>query len=152
MSTQGILGKVCSACKHWWPYERFYYERRSKDGRASRCMTCNYKQVTKWKKSHPTAVRKVNQRHQKDYAERRRELKRFRLYGVTPEDFSALKSRQKNKCGICCALLTACAHVDHDHSSKKVRGLLCHRCNLGLGHFKDSVGLLSKAINYLNEH
>jgi hypothetical protein len=40
-------------------------------------------------------------------------------------------------------------HRDHDHKTGKTRGYLCHNCNVGLGHFKDSPKLLQKAIEYL---
>ena len=40
--------------------------------------------------------------------------------------------------------------IDHCHSTGKIRGLLCDRCNHGLGHFKDDINLLIKAIEYLN--
>src|SRR5579885_3689469 len=42
-------------------------------------------------------------------------------------------------------------HFDHDHVTKKFRGILCHNCNLGLGQFKDKELLLLKAINYLRK-
>ena len=42
-------------------------------------------------------------------------------------------------------------HVDHDHETEKIRGLLCNTCNLGLGAFKDSIELMLEAINYLHE-
>ncbi|HEY1871076.1 MAG TPA: endonuclease domain-containing protein [Chitinophagaceae bacterium] len=61
----------------------------------------------------------------------------------------------KEKCCSICGRKTAGGkgtwHVDHDHKTKRFRGLLCHCCNLGLGHFQDSIKLLIKAIDYLKE-
>lgn len=42
--------------------------------------------------------------------------------------------------------------VDHDHNTNKIRGLLCSRCNMGLGFFDDSIEGLTKAINYLKKY
>ena len=42
--------------------------------------------------------------------------------------------------------------LDHDHATGKLRGILCQRCNVGLGYFDDSVDLLRQAIDYLNKY
>jgi hypothetical protein len=39
--------------------------------------------------------------------------------------------------------------VDHNHKTGMIRGLLCHRCNTGLGHFEEKIDLLHNAIEYL---
>lgn len=57
--------------------------------------------------------------------------------------------------GDCCPICTkplGRAHVDHDHATGKVRALLCHHCNIGLGHFRDDKVALARAIDYLTEH
>ena len=62
--------------------------------------------------------------------------------------------QQSGKCAICgVEINTLCkkASLDHDHTNGKVRGVLCFRCNGGLGHFKDDATTLLKAIQYLNK-
>jgi len=84
-------------------------------------------------------------------------------YRMTPEQFGELSARQGGRCAICDEPTPVNAikpHlvVDHDHSCCSgagatcgicVRGLLCMRCNTGLGFFKDDPELLEAAIRYL---
>lgn len=69
-------------------------------------------------------------------------------YGITLEDFNVLYEKQNGCCAICDNVLSK-PHLDHDHKSGKVRGLLCKPCNQGLGFLQDSVEVLNKAIQYL---
>ena len=55
---------------------------------------------------------------------------------------------QRSRCAICGEHLVS-PHVDHDHRTGAVRGMLCPACNHGLGHFRDSLANLRRAINYL---
>ena len=72
-------------------------------------------------------------------------------YGWTNEQHDALFEAQ----GRCCAVCKAKEHggrgwhTDHDHVTKKVRGILCHPCNLALGNVKDNVETLRALIRYL---
>lgn len=79
--------------------------------------------------------------------ERRRQWQRQFLYGLMPEQFDALMATQQGRCAICRD--SADLHVDHDHNAGHVRGLLCDRCNHGLGHFRDSPTFLRSAAEYL---
>jgi len=79
-----------------------------------------------------------------------------RHYGLTKEEYEALLETQDHKCGICGAEetleingKTVRLSVDHCHETGAIRGLLCSKCNQGLGCFKDSEDLLKKAIQYL---
>lgn len=56
--------------------------------------------------------------------------------------------KQRFRCPICKERLTS-PHVDHDHKTGQVRGLLCARCNFAVGHFRDSIENLQNAIVYL---
>lgn len=63
-----------------------------------------------------------------------------------------IRDDQDGMCGICREYLskdTKDVMVDHCHNTNRIRGLLCRRCNIGLGFFKDRVDLLSEAIQYL---
>lgn len=72
-------------------------------------------------------------------------------YGVTKEFLVDLYSKQKGKCAICGEAPTTerGLHVDHCHTTKTVRGLLCHGCNTGIGALKEDAEILSNAIKYI---
>lgn len=67
-------------------------------------------------------------------------------YGITVEEYVALVARHQ-VCAICHKPNPT--HIDHDHRTKKVRGILCMNCNTALGHFRDDPELLATAILYL---
>lgn len=60
--------------------------------------------------------------------------------------------QQKGRCAICDRVLDSRPHLDHDHATGAIRGLLCASCNLGLGFFRDSHALLVGAAYYLALH
>lgn len=97
-----------------------------------------------------------------EVVQRRRWQHLFRKYGLTKESFDTFWEAQGGRCAICKILLNetykgfgapnfACA-VDHDHGTGEVRGLLCSKCNRGLGQFNDDPELLQQAAKYLNDH
>ena len=74
-----------------------------------------------------------------------------RLYGLTAEALLALKQQQKFKCPLCDKRKPL--HVDHDHSTGRVRGLLCGNCNRLLGFYEkiiDDRSLLRRVHKYLS--
>lgn len=87
--------------------------------------------------------------------EKARAKHRRRKYGLEPHDLSRILARQSGKCAICQAemvdgsLRNDGLVVDHCHASGQVRGLLCNKCNKGLGHFNDKPELLRAAATYL---
>jgi len=76
-----------------------------------------------------------------------------RLYGLNVEEFLALLVHQDGGCAICEKPLDTDdhkgIHVDHDHATGKVRGLLCSSCNTGLGLLKDNAAVVKRALAYL---
>lgn len=88
-------------------------------------------------------------------AARKAQARTWRLmakYSLAPEDFDRMLEAQGGKCAICGTSDPGrwdFLYVDHDHATGRVRGLLCSRCNRGIGLFGDSPGLLERAAHYL---
>lgn len=84
-----------------------------------------------------------------------RSLKHY--YGITIEDYDRMFEEQEGLCAICELPETriirnkvASLHVDHNHETGEVRGLLCSRCNVAIGMMKENPSLFVKAAEYLN--
>jgi hypothetical protein len=105
---------------------------------------------------HPDCDRKVKSRglcqkhYLKAYYVRTADDRRAARYGLSADEYRAMFEAQAGVCALCAAPPGAKAlHVDHCHATGKVRGLLCHMCNLAVGLFKDDPAALRKAAAYL---
>lgn len=77
-----------------------------------------------------------------------------RHYGISIQDYDGMYIEQGGRCAICGvhqSKLTRRLEIDHCHETLLVRGLLCHNCNVGLGHFNNDIDLLENVIQYLKE-
>lgn len=137
--------KKCTLCAIEKPLSEFYKRPETKDGLRTDCKECFSKRSKKnWASKSDEERSKINTKLRLKY-----------YYGLTVEEYLKLLKDQQNKCYICGALEgnpNKRLFVDHCHSSGKVRKLLCHHCNSGLGMFKDNPELLKKAADYLKEH
>lgn len=99
-------------------------------------------------------------KNKEKYLERNRKKsweKRLKYtYGITPEEYYDILNKQNKSCAICGSDGTGKTWtssrplvVDHCHESKKIRGLLCDNCNILIGHSKENIQTLEKAIIYL---
>lgn len=125
--------KQCTKCKRNFPStsEFFYRKRTTKDGLDFWCKECK-----------------------KEYD---KHLYQYKRYNITKEDYEKMMERQKEKCLICGRNFDKIyfpqnTHIDHDHRTGKVRGLLCNNCNVILGNAFDNPLILVKAIRYLQEN
>lgn len=86
-----------------------------------------------------------------DKRKNRRERHLRDEHGITENEFQQMLIAQEGVCYICKGTPKGNAnfHIDHNHDSGDIRGLLCHNCNIGLGHFKDDPDLLYAGIKYL---
>lgn len=83
-------------------------------------------------------------------ATRKKYMYRVR-YGLSAQDVLGMLETQQGRCAICKKDIRKFFHIDHSHVTGSVRGLLCPKCNLGIGHFDDRTDLLERSMNYLKE-
>lgn len=154
--------KTCKECGREKSISAF-----EKNGKYIRnqCRTCRYiknkeirKRCYKKKSSQPGYREKENNRLKKwrkdnPFWDLGKLAKRF---GYTKEQFSLLYNllweRQRGKCAVCSIELVKHGkdtHIDHCHINMQVRGLLCPKCNLGIGLLQDSAEVCSAAAEYL---
>jgi hypothetical protein len=72
-----------------------------------------------------------------------------RRYGITGADFDAMVEAQGGTCAVCDQKPE---HVDHDHGTGRVRGILCFNCNQALGNVRDDTAVVQGVIDYLRRH
>lgn len=129
--------KYCTKCETEYPAtQEFFYSRKGgKLKLQSHCKDCVKEGMLKYDRPKQDPV----------YA-RNRALKI--KYNLTPDAYNALLEIQGNCCAICKDGDKRLV-VDHCHVSGKVRGLLCHQCNVALGMFKDNKTTIKTALEYL---
>lgn len=171
--------KKCSKCKELKPIENFSTNgfRRGKVSHRSDCKECRaetarqdrsqgkykFERSEEQKSKHAAYMReyskknrdRINAMRRARYSpERNKDCALRTKYGISLKEYNRMFEEQKGKCAICGVELDNgfFTHLDHDHDTGRVRGLLCRNCNPGLGQFKHSAGLLQKAVEYLKGH
>jgi hypothetical protein len=135
--------KICSKCSIEKEITDFYPAPWCKQGVRPECKSCNIttssKRATKRNKENPNSRRSVVLKNK---------------YNISLEQFNKILISQNYKCKICGTTNPGprgVFDVDHCHKTGKIRGLLCHLCNAGLGYFRDSILHLESAITYLKD-
>jgi hypothetical protein len=114
--------QCCRICKLDLPLESFHIDNRQPSNRYDMCRSC---------RAHHRRIARLSK-----------------------AEYEALLQAQNNACAICLRSVeetNRSLHVDHDHTTNLVRGLLCAKCNLGLGYFKDNINNLDSAKSYLTK-
>jgi hypothetical protein len=124
--------KRCPCCGETKPFDQFPKNRRTKDGLATYCKPCH--------NAKGQATRKRLYGGSRHYHLLAR-------YGIGADEVSELIAGQGGVCAICGR--PDPEHVDHDHATGVIRGILCFNCNGGLGQFGDDPLRLRAAIEYL---
>ena len=119
-------------CKHG------HTDLRRVKGRS--CVACSYDRV----KQHEESKVSKNPRYHQE-----RHLRR--TFNLSLKDYDTMLAAQDNACPLCSRSFdTVVPHVDHCHSTGKVRGILCGPCNQAIGLFKEDTEAMQKAIGYLS--
>ena len=132
---------------------------------CGRARALNRDKANEWarndRKNNPDKYREQSKNYKKKNWQKISVGESLRKLGITNEQYNNMLLVQDNKCAICYQYETRKSRtegnicrmaIDHCHTTNKVRGLLCHACNLGIGYFKDDASLLKKAISYLENH
>lgn len=125
--------RVCTQCGNEKQLDEFYRKGGSKVGFRSKCIQCV-------------------QQYYHDNRQRIRQRDLQRMYGISLTEYDQLLDGQGGVCAICGKTPTENGmrlSVDHDHTTGKVRGLLCDTCNFAIGAFNDDVHLMMNARIYL---
>ena len=160
--------KRCKKCGEWKPLDDFYKASGTADGHRNDCRPCNlaakHERYTANPEPYKARTRQWQQENAERYAENQRRFKESgrkavasrkshlkRKYGMTLEDYDRLLEQQGGGCAVCGRppREDISLHVDHDHDTGHIRGILCFRCNNGIGDFGHDLALLEAAAAYL---
>jgi Autographiviridae endonuclease VII len=165
-------GRVCTKCQEWKNADQFFVDKRRKYGPSSglffHCKSCLSADVKGRRQKDPERFREWERGSSARRFFANGKKKRYRglfwrlknKFGISVEEFSAVLQRQRDACAICGrevvvapagrgARNSAC--IDHNHSTGKVRGILCQSCNTAIGLFGDDPAVLFRAAQYLQE-
>jgi len=142
--------KICTECSEQKPLAAFTFDKR-RGRHAAKCTCCRTKKTKQWRDRNPDYEK--DRYGDNEDRDRWRHIKR--KYGISKEEYLAMLSDQGGVCAICGDApgerYSHQLHVDHCHSTGKIRGLLCRGCNHMLGVVKDDELLLFKAAEYLRK-
>lgn len=135
--------KICVKCQKQKWNNLFSKNPKHSDGLQSRCKNC---------------ISEYDSKRRRDPKQRRRESLKLR-YNILPDQFILMLKKQNGVCAICKQFeikkdsngQIQPLSVDHCHLTGKIRGLLCHNCNVLLGHAKNDPKTLREAANYVEQ-
>src|SRR4051812_36828660 len=163
--------KRCVKCGVMKSLAEFYAERSARDGRRNDCKACNLaakaarhaanpapgrERAKQWNRDnaerYAARMEQYRQSGKKKVADRKSHLKR--TFGLTVEQYDEMLAAQGGGCAICrCPPREdSSLHVDHDHRTGRVRGILCFRCNNAIGDLDESIDTVRAALDYLVHH
>jgi hypothetical protein len=139
--------RICSKCGDKKYVSKWYRPKEKNKKKKWVCSRCRDKKyIIKKEKRH--------QNFKPGTREYRRDNFLMFMYGISLMDYNALVLSQNNRCKICGKHRDEQKndlHVDHNHVTNEIRGLLCQDCNMALGYVHDNIDILLNAIRYLEK-
>lgn len=135
----GRPAKVCTTCGELKLLSDFYQNEHNWMGILPDCKRCTTK--------HNYKNTSLNARF------RRARSRIVKVKNLSLTEYQELVDSQNGVCAICKMKDKHMAlHIDHDHNTNEIRGLLCKRCNSGIGMFRESLNIIKEAVNYLENN
>jgi len=135
MTKLNCTKRTCTMCGIEKPLTAFQKDPKASCGHQSRCQRCKTNITREWRKKNPD----------KNKAQRHRQ--RLKRYGLTEGDFDRMVEKSGGRCEICGAQEEL--HIDHNHQTGRVRGLICQNCNIAIGKSHERIPILQNMIHYL---
>lgn len=162
-----MMVKVCSKCATEKLLSDFSPSKKGKFGVFCYCKKCSsvlaleryrkdiVKNRSKRKENRLKNLEKARLNSRNQYQKNKSKHKNYSLkkYNIDLIEYKTMLKNQNNCCALCKKSeldFTKSLAVDHDHKTGRVRALLCEKCNVGLGSFKDNPELLRKAADYID--
>ena len=161
--------KRCKVCGDLKPLDDFYKSSGMREGDRNDCKVCNLAakaaRVAADPQPHRDRVRRWQLENQERYRATQRTYKQRpdlkaaardyhlrRKYGITLAEYESRLEAQGGVCAICKEARPEerTLHVDHDHVTGEIRGLLCFRCNNAIGDLRDDLELVYRMLDYLD--
>lgn len=128
--------------------------KRKLDGQSARDAN-NERNRSRWNNLSDEKKKEYSKRNWENNKEKLIANRRMKKYGISQEQYDEMLKSQGYSCAICKTSvddLSKSLAVDHDHSSGKVRDLLCMKCNIDLHFVENRAHLFEVMLEYLNKH
>lgn len=154
--------KTCVKCGLDKPIIEFTPSKAMRAGSLTRCKTCVNVKHGGWRARSRNGAGNQRARVPMNKEKLKAQWKRRRLrakYNLTVTDRQLMLAAQEFRCAICeepfdleKGTMHNVAHIDHNHTTGQIRGILCSKCNFGIGQFRENCLILVKAIEYLKKY
>jgi hypothetical protein len=145
--------KTCAGCGTEKPIKQFNKCNATLSGYSVYCKPCAYERYNKRRKANLPKHAGYGRKWRANNKERFRDHGLKANYGIPLGTYAKMLEAQGGKCAICGTDKPGGRgerfHIDHDHATGAIRGLLCHGCNVSIGHLHHDVNILRAAIKYL---